>query len=132
MSASLAIRSALMIALAAEPALAGVGLFDAPPPDPSPPFLTYGPDIVSDWSWKGGEGRAHRLTLTLWHADDGPELRKLMAAVEHVVLGLPAALPGARIVSARPERALVRRAPAGWTQGVAEFRILSVEDDDAS
>lgn len=135
MSASAAIRAALRGALAAEPALAGVALHDpgqgAPPPDPRPPYLLIGPDLVADWGWKGGEGRRHRLTATLWSRAEG---EALLDAVERAALALPAdlpgppGLPGVRILSLRPERRWSRRSPTGLAEAGIEFRILSVED----
>lgn len=127
-SASLALRQAVVAAFRTRPALAEelTGVFDAPPPGQAYPYLSFGPDVVRDASHKTGEGREHRLQLSLW--DDGPDRRRLtelMAEVETTLAALPTSIPGHRLVSLRLARSLVMRDPIGVDQGVMEFRAVT-------
>lgn len=123
--AAVALRRAVVAALRAHAPLADglTGVFDAPPPGQAYPYLSFGPDVMADASHKTGEGRDHRLQLSLW--DDGPDtirLMGLMAGVESALMSLPGDLDGHRLVNCRLARSLVLRDPMGVDQGVMEFR----------
>lgn len=124
MNASIALRRVVVAALRAHAPLAALtGIFDAPPPGQSYPYLSLGPDTTSDWSHKTGEGRDHRLQISLW--DDAPDrcrLMQLIGEVEAALAQLPSELNGHRLVSFRLSRSLVLRDPMGVDQGVMEFR----------
>jgi len=123
-SASLAVQRALFAALRATPALAGCALYDGVPADAAPPYLTLGPDVVTDWSTKSTTGHEHRVQLTLW--DQGPGsagAKTLLAAVEAAVRALGGTTDGHRIAGVLFLRSFTTRAADGWTQGIAEFRI---------
>lgn len=124
MNASIALRRAVVAVLRGYPPLAELtGIFDAPPPGQGCPYLSFGPDTVSDWSHKTGEGRDHRLQISLW--DDAPDrsrLLLLMGKVEAALAQLSGDLDGHRLVSFRLSRSLVLRDPMGVDQGVMEFR----------
>lgn len=128
MTAALALQQAIVAALAADPGLAATmrGVFDQPPPGAEPPYLTVGPDITTDWSTKSGEGREHRLRVTVWEAPRGiRRCAEAMGRVEVVMAGLGPALDGHRLVSLRFLRAAMDHgagAPAEAVAGVVEFR----------
>src|SRR3546814_20117838 len=85
------------------------GVFDAPPPGQAYPYLSFGPDVTSDAGHKTGEGRLHRLQLSLW--DDRPERRRrmeLMSLVENALKSLAGDIGGHRTVCIRLDRRLVR------------------------
>ncbi|WP_243453893.1 DUF3168 domain-containing protein [Sandaracinobacteroides saxicola] len=127
MAASLAVQAMLVAALEADPALAGVGVHDAPPPDAAVPYVTVGPDVARDWGWKGGGGVEHRLTLTLWERGEGvADAKRLLAAVERAVAALEPEQDGFRLLLNRLERGSVRRTGGLWTQGLLEWRMVTV------
>lgn len=123
--AAIALRRAVVAALREHGPLADglTGMFDTPPPGQAYPYLSFGPDTTADASHKTGEGRDHRLQLSLW--DDGPDttrLMALMAEVENALAALPGDIGDHRLVSLRLSRGLVLRDPLGVDQGVMEFR----------
>lgn len=123
--ASIALRRATVAALRGHPPLATrlTGLFDSPPPGQPYPYLSFGPDVTSDWSHKSGEGREHRLQLSLWDdAADRSGMMEAMAEIEDALDALPSDIGGHRLVSFRLLRSLVLREPAGIDQGIMEFR----------
>ncbi len=129
MRASLLLQRALYAALSADPVLAGQGLrvFDRPPADTPPPFVTIGLDEERDWGWKGGGGRELRFQVFVWEARDGlSPLKAAMAEAERVVMAMPRRISGLRIVSLGLVSAKVRPNPKSWAQGVLEFRARSV------
>src|SRR3546814_16775004 len=84
-------------------------LFDAPPPGQAYPYLSFGPDVMSDAGHKTGEGRLHRLQLSLW--DDRPDRRRLMelmSLVENALTALAGDIGGHRLVSFRLARKIGR------------------------
>src|SRR3546814_142665 len=102
------------------------GVFDAPPPGQAYPYLSFGPGVMSDAGHKTGEGRLHRLQLSLW--DDRPDRRRLMelmSLVENALTALAGDIGGHRLVSFRLARSLVMRDPIGVDQGVMEFRATT-------
>jgi len=124
MSASLAMQRLMVTALAAVEGVTGV--FDAPPVDAVAPYLTIGPDLVSDWSTKTETGHEHRVQVRVW--DEGPgvaRLKPIMAGVEAALAGLEGARDGHVLVSSRLVRALARAEAGGWSEGLVEFRLRS-------
>lgn len=122
MSASLAVQRVIHGALAT---LTGVtGVFDGVPADATAPYLTLGPDLVSDRSHKTGIGHEHRVQINIW--DDRPgstRVKSLAAEVEARLRVVAGTTDGHRIASAVFLRSFVAASPGGWTQGVVEFRI---------
>ncbi|MGQ5702737.1 DUF3168 domain-containing protein [Sandaracinobacteroides sp. A072] len=132
MRASLELQRALVAALTADAVLdaSGLRLFDGPPADARPPYLSVGADVVTERGWKGGGGWDHRFSLTLWETRDGlAAVKSVLAEVERVVLAMPRSFAGFRLVQLRLLRASVRRANRGWIQGVLEFRALTVMEN---
>lgn len=125
MSASLAVQRLLVAALTADPALAALtGVFDGVPVEAAPPYLTLGPDIVSDWSHQTGIGHEHRVSLAVWDEPGGTaRVKTLAAAAEARVRGLAGTDGGHRVAGVAFVRSFVLKDPDGWTQGVVEFRI---------
>ena len=129
---SLELQRALVVALEGDGVLRarGLRLFDGPPADARPPYLSVGQDVVTDRGWKGGGGLEHRFGVTLWAAREGfAAAKEVLAEVERVVLAMPARIGTARITHLRLLRASVRRSPRSWTQGVLEFRALTVREN---
>lgn len=136
MRASLALQRQLFAVLAADVALGARGLkiFDGPPADARPPYLSLGADEVSDWGFKaddgGGAGRIHRFSVTLWDARESlAGAKEILGEVEAAVLAMPRSFAGVRLVNLRLLRAQVKRSARNWTQGTVLFRALSVIED---
>jgi hypothetical protein len=131
MLASLELQRALAAALNGDAVLqaAGVRAFDGPPADLAAPYLSIGTDRVSERGWKGGGALEHRFAVTLWDRSGGMAAAKaLLGEVERVVLAMAPGLPGVRLLSLRLLRAGVRRTPRNGTEGVLEFRALTVRE----
>ena len=125
MSASLAVQAMLRAALVSVP---GVSVFDAVPAGAAAPYLTIGPDSVTDWSHKTGRGYEHRVLIGVW--DDLPgrsRLKTMLGLVETAVLALSGNQGGWRIAHVLFVRSFVESDPEGWGHGVADFRIRSEE-----
>jgi len=114
----------MFAALRAEPSLAACALYDAVPVEAAAPYVTLGPDVVTDWSAKTDIGHEHRVQLTVW--DNGPgssAAKRLLPGVESAVRSLAGRVDGHRIANVCFLRAYTTKAADGWTQGIAEFRI---------
>lgn len=132
MQASMVLQRRVVAALRASPALMAhkVRIYDGPPPDARPPYLSVGAETVLDWGWKGGGGADHRFQVQLWEASDGVARAKaVLADVETAVLAMPRGGEGVRLVMLRRLRAQVRRRPKHWTEATIEFRALVVMED---
>jgi len=124
MSASLAVQTAVVAALADLPGLNGV--FDGPPADASAPYAVIGPDQVSDWSSKTGIGHAVRVLVTIWDDRAGAaRLRGLLGAAEGRLRALNGVHAGQRIVVVQLLRTGVAAAEAGWRPGSIELRVFT-------
>lgn len=132
MMASLALQRALVDAWAQDPGLSQIGLklFDGPPADARPPYVTIGPDSVTEQAWAGGGSREHRFRLNLWDARQGMAPGKaLLADIVRVVLAMPRQIEGGRVVSIRLVRSQVKTDPKSWTHGILEFRAVTEMED---
>lgn len=133
MQASLELQRALVAALLADGALGarGLKLYDGPPADARAPYLSVGADVVSARAWQGGGGHEHRFSVSLWDVREGfASAKETMAEVERVVLAMPRQLGAMRLIGVRLVKATVRRTARNWTQGIVEFRALSVMEDE--
>lgn len=132
MQASLELQRALVAALSADAAIVanGIGLYDGPPVDARAPYLSVGADVVILRGWQGGGGAEHRFSLTFWDVREGfAPAKQALLEVERVVMAMPRAIGTRRLVGMRLLRATVKRAQRNWTQGVLEFRALSVMEN---
>lgn len=123
--AGLALQKALYAALSASNAASLVsGIFDGPPVGAVFPYITIGPDLVSDASTKTETRREHRLAVTVWAATGAVSaVKPVMAAVEAAVLAMPKMLGGYRLVTSDFLRSFTRADPAGGlVSGTCEFR----------
>ncbi len=126
MGASLAMQRLMVSALAAIDGVTGV--FDGPPVDAAAPYLVIGPELLTDWSTKTETGHEHRVQVRVWdESRSGTRVRPLMAAIEMALAGLTGTMDGHRLVSSRLVRAAVLTGEDGWTQGLVEFRLRSLE-----
>lgn len=125
-SASMVLQRAVVSALAGDSWLQErfAGVYDAPPPGATPPYLVVGPDIVTDWSTKSNAGREHRLRVTVWEQPLAVfRCGEAIARIEERLGALPAILNGHRLVSMRFLRSFVDAEAGGSpTRGQIEFR----------
>jgi Protein of unknown function (DUF3168) len=124
MAVSLAVQKAVVAALSGLDGLTGV--YDGPPPDAVAPYAVIGPDLVTDWSHKSGQGHEVRLVVTIW--DDRPgaaRARALLGAARDVLADLSGTWDGHRIVVARLQRYGVGAPEDGWRPGRIEMNLLT-------
>jgi hypothetical protein len=132
MQASLILQRALHAALSADTMLSArsIRVFDAPPADAPPPYISIGADNVRDWGWKDGGGWEHRFVIRLW---DQPgtfgTLKAAMGDVERTVRSMPRRHEGLRIVSLWLAEAKVLANRKTWTEGLVAFRARTVMED---
>ena len=68
--AGLALQEALHAALSSLAGALVTGVYDGPPAGAVPPYLTIGPDLVTDISTKTEQRRQHLYAVTAWAAGD--------------------------------------------------------------
>ena len=120
MNAGERLREAAMAALAS---LDGLGVYDGPPIQASPPYAVVDAGLESDWSHKSGEGREIRLAVTLFDKGERPiRLRLLAGAAREALAGIAGDVGGWRVVTMLYLRSrTVRERQGGWA-AVIEFR----------
>lgn len=128
-TASAALRAACIEALAAEAALAEVGIHESAPAGARPPYVLVGPDTATRRLWAGGAGSEHRLVIHLWLAD-AARAPGLGAATERALRGAAGVRGGLRVVSVVVTQTSARVTPTGWMQGVMDVRAFVEEIGD--
>jgi hypothetical protein len=131
-SASLALQSAIVTALTANPDLtAATGnaprIFDDVPPATPYPYCTIGQTTERDWSTGTEDGREHTITLHVWSRAPGRRQVHEIAALLRATLHL-AALPltGHRLINLRHEFSEAHREPDGETyRALVRFRAVT-------
>jgi hypothetical protein len=131
-SASLALQSAVVAALTANPDLtAATGgtprVFDDVPPKTPYPYLSLGQTIERDWATSSDDGREHTLTLHVWSRTPGRREVHNIAALVRATLHLTAlALDGHRLINLRHEFTDARREPDNETyRALVRFRAVT-------
>lgn len=112
--AAAALQTAVFQELSAAPALAGVAIYDAVPPNPAGTFVLLGPEEVRDASDKSGAGAEHQLTVSV--ISDGTgflPVKTISVAVSDVLTGAELALARGALVSLMFLRASARRIDEG-------------------
>ena len=132
MKASLELQRLVAAALAGDAHLLArnIAVFDGPPANARPPYLSIGGDTVVSRGWQEGQGSEHRFTISLWdNRDSLAEAKAILADEERAVLAIPAVRPGLRLIGLRLARGSVRRTTKNWMLGQLEFRTLTVMED---
>jgi len=130
-SSALSLRAAIHGALKADTplsALLGGGkIYDEPPREAAPPYVTLGESVLTDGSTSTEEGDEHTLTLHVWSRQGGHREAHLIAgAVLEALAGSTLALEGHHLSNLRFIAADVRREPDGRTyHGVVRLRALT-------
>lgn len=128
MSAAALLQAAAVARLRASPALAGTGVFDAPPVRAALPYALVDEPLLADWSTKSWTGREARLSVLVHDAGERPvRLRSLAAAAEEALLSLGGdrggeLADGWRIAGVAPLRNRIVRGGERWIAGI-EVRV---------
>lgn len=128
MNAGEAVRGALAAALRAEPALAGVALFEGDAPPAVLPRIEVAEPQGIDWSAKGFRGRELRTAVTVRVAEgQRGRLGTIAAAVERAGEELSGDAGGWRIVNAVFLRSRGADEKGGVRMVLVEHRVRVVE-----
>ena len=57
----------------------GIPVFDGPPANARPPYLSIGADSMAGRTWQGGAGTEHRFAVSLW------DNRESLAAAKEIL-----------------------------------------------
>ena len=106
-----ALQAAIFAHLSVDPALAGLAIFDAPPPGPLPEtYALVGPETVRDRSDASGAGALHLVTVSVITQVAGFQAAKVAAAaLSDRLNGAALTLARGRLVGLRFERAIAAR-----------------------
>ncbi len=124
--------AAVVARLRADPALAGVAVFDAPPVRAALPHAVVEEAVLGEWGTKSFAGHEARFAVLVWDAGERPvRLRALLGAVEAAVGSLPAELGGGwRVAGARVVRSRLARASGErWVGSVDVFVRMWREEE---
>ena len=131
-SASLALQTAIVAALSANPDLtAATGgtpkIYDDVPPATPYPYVTLGQTMERDWSTGTEEGREHTVTLHVWSRGRGRAQVHAIAAMMRATLHQAAlTLDRFRLINLRHEFSESRREPDGETyRAIVRFRATT-------
>lgn len=124
-----ALQAALVTALKSRAGLGDVvsGIFDGPPPRTPFPYVGIGAWVTTDWGYKGGRGREHRMAISIW--DDGRTPARVHGLMHHAERAIEAieTVPGATLVTLDFIRGRVVRDPAGPWAGIIEYRVRLID-----
>ncbi len=129
--AAAALRAAIHDALSSDGALAallgGAKIYDEPPPNAQPPYVTLGEARVTDASAGGEPLEEHQLTLHAWSRQGGHrEAHMIAGALLNALDDAPLSPSGHRLVNLRFAVADVRREADGRTYHAAvRFRAVT-------
>lgn len=131
MTSALSLRAAIHGALKADTPLAallgGGKIYDEPPREAAPPYVTLGESVLTDGSTSTEPGDEHALTLHVWSRQGGHrEAHLITGAVLDALAGAPLTLDGHHLSNLRFIAADVRRQPDGRTyHGIIRLRALT-------
>lgn len=118
-AAAAALQAAIYQHLVAAPALAGVAIFDAVPPQPAGTFVLVGPEEARDASDGSGAGAEHLLQIAVVSDAAGFLAAKTLAvAVSDALAGAALTLTRGRLVSLAFLRARAQRKDDGGVRRV--------------
>lgn len=126
----IALRTALIAWLAADPALAGQlnAIVEEAPSRTARPWLAVAASASADWSAKEAPGREIRIALELHcRGDQSDSAGALVSSIEARIAALPAAQSGFRVIGIQFLRARAEQRAAQTRAVLLEyrFRVLS-------
>ena len=133
-ASAVSLRAAIRDALVADTPLAallgGAKIYDEPPRDAKPPYVTLGEDVIADASTATEPGDEHSLTLHVWSRQGGHREAHIIAgALLEALLDAPLSLDGHSLANLRFIVADVRREADGRTyHGLVRLRAVTEPD----
>ena len=114
-----ALQTAVFQRLSAWPALTGVAIYDAVPPNVTGTFVLIGPEEARDQSDKTGAGAEHQLVISvITDATGFLSIKTIAAEISDALVGTPLALSRGVLVSLIFLRAMARRIEEGETRRI--------------
>ena len=105
-----ALQTAVFQRLSNWPALAGVAIYDAVPPNVTGTFVLIGPEEARDQSDKSGAGAEHQLVISvITDATGFLSIKTVGADISDALIGAPLSLSRGALVSLLFVRASARR-----------------------
>lgn len=118
-AAAAALQSAIFQRLTAFPALAGVAIYDAVPPNATGTFVLIGPEEARDQSDRSGAGADHQLVISvITDATGFLSIKTIGAAISDALIGVPLVLTRGVLVQLLFLRASARRISEGETRRI--------------
>jgi hypothetical protein len=118
-AAAPALQTAVFQLLSAAPALAGVAIYDAVPPNATGTFVLIGPEEVRDQSDKSGAGAEHQMVISvITDATGFLSIKTVAADISDALIGAPLVLSQGTLVSLLFLRATARRIEEGETRRI--------------
>ena len=118
-AAAAALQSAIFQRLTAFPALAGVAIYDAVPPNATGTFVLIGPEEARDQSDRSGAGADHQLVISvITDATGFLSIKTIGADISDALIGVPLVLTRGVLVQLLFLRASARRISEGETRRI--------------
>lgn len=128
--AAAAVQAALVAAISDNSLLMSMagGIYDGAPPREPYPYIVIDDEGTSDWSFKGGRGREHRIGVTIWDEGLNPaRLHMMMAEAEAAIEAMPVDLGGHHLASLVHLRSRIVRDAEGPWAGFVQYRARTME-----
>jgi hypothetical protein len=114
-----ALQQAVFQHLTGFPALAGVAIYDAVPPNATGTFVLIGPEEARDQSDKTGAGAEHQLVISvITDATGFLSIKTIAADISDALIGAPLTLVRGTLVNLLFLRASARRIEEGETRRI--------------
>ncbi len=98
-AAAAALQTAIFQRLTAFPALAGVAIYDAVPPNATGTFVLIGPEEARDQSDRSGAGADHQLVISvITDATGFLPIKTIAADISDALIGVPLTLSRGALV----------------------------------
>jgi len=118
-AAAPALQQAVFQHLTAWPALAGVAIYDAVPPNVTGTFVLIGPEEARDQSDKTGAGAEHQMVISvITDATGFLSIKTIAADISDALINAALTLSQGRLVSLLFLRASARRIEEGETRRI--------------
>lgn len=114
-----ALQTAVFQQLSAWPALVGVAVYDAVPPNATGTFVLIGPEEARDQSDKTGAGAEHQMVISvITDATGFLSIKTIAADISEALIDAPLTLAQGQLVSLLFLRASARRIEEGETRRI--------------
>jgi Protein of unknown function (DUF3168) len=114
-----ALQTAVFQLLSVAPALTGVAIYDAVPPNATGTFVLIGPEEARDQSDKSGAGAEHQLVISVISDASGfLTIKTIAAGISDALIDAPLGLSRGQLVNLLFLRASARRIEEGETRRI--------------